>query len=242
MIPKSCRMPVALLLLPFILGSAYAADQGSRVLFKIAPIASDSLVLPPSIPLTPSRPSFPSRLESPTPAPSLFSFPALDTLGKDPKAFDFQEYWAQVEKENGIDDLRRRVGMLSTDSRVPSAVPEGQGLSSLNLLGSGVLLYRAWKAHDEKAARERRFQMRVGGLIDLASRFEDRQGAAPGISIIVAKLDFMGKRVAGSLPNRQERRMFTENLKAWAVNPVFDTTALGPALMEVCRLYEEYER
>jgi hypothetical protein len=233
-------IPVAMLLLLF-LGSALAEDKGSRILFKITPIASDSQHIPPSIPLKPSQPSLPSRLESPAPAPSLFTFLPLDSQGAVLKAFDFKGYWAQVEKENGIDDLRRRMGMITSDSRVPSAVPEGHGFSGLNLLGGGVLLFQAWKAYDDKATWERRFQLRISGLIDLASRFEDRQGAAPGVSLIVAKLDFMGRRAAGRLPNRQERRMFTENLKAWAANPVFDSTGLGPALMEVCRLYEEYE-
>lgn len=234
------RLPAALML-PLILGPAFAADERPPIRFEVEPPEQDSQVVPPSIPLvSPATPPH-SRLDLPPLSPSLLSFTLLDTLETGKQPFDFSEYWAQVEKENGIDDLRRRMGMAGVNSNVPSALPEGTRSSGLNLMGAGVLLYQAWKAHEDKAARERRFRLKVGGLIDLANRLEDRKGASPGINLIVAKLDFMGKRVTGKLPNRPERRRFTENLKAWAVNPVFDSTGLGPALMEVCRLYEEYE-
>lgn len=240
----SIPLPAALLLL-LIPGSVFAADRGSPILFKIEPAAADSQVGLPPIPILPAPPAFPNRLEMPSLAPSLFTYPVLDTLATGPRPFEFKEYWAQVEKAHGIDELRMRMGMLNSDSRTPGAFPEASGPSGLdNQLGLAILLFRAWKSYDEKADRERRFRMRVEGLIDLASRLrlEDHRGAAPGLSLIVAKLDFMGKRVKGRLPDRPERRMFTENLKAWAANPVLDSTGLGPALMEVCRLYEEYER
>ncbi|GEM_PF-3313047 len=116
------------------------------------------------------------------------------------------------------------------------------GVVTTNILGVGVSIFNAWKANEARLAKERGFQLKVFGLIGLAQQMEKEHGSSPGISIVVAKLDFMGKKVKGRLPQRPDRKYFTENLKAWAVNPVFDTTQLGPGLIEVCRLYEEFEK
>jgi len=50
----------------------------------------------------------------------------------------------------------------------------------------------------------------------------------------------MSEKAGKNPPVRNDRKIFTENLRAWAVHPVFDTTLLGPGLIELCRAYEEY--
>ena len=153
------RMPAAVLFLLFP-GSAFAEDRGSPIVFTIDPVAADSPAPTPSIPLLPAPPAFPSRLAMPSLAPSLFTYPVLDSLDLGPRDFVFKEYWAQVEKEYGIDDLRARMGMLKTDARTPGAFPEATGpVGFNNQLGMAILLYQAWKSYDDKADRERRFRM-----------------------------------------------------------------------------------
>ena len=114
--------------------------------------------------------------------------------------------------------------------------------TATNILGVANAIFQAWKANEARKAQERGFQLKVFGLIGLAQKMKKDQGTSPVVSIVLAKLDFMGKKIKGKLPIRPDRKLFTENLKAWAVNPVFDTTQLGPGLIEVCRLYEEYEK
>ena len=65
------------------------------------------------------------------------------------------------------------------------------------------------------------------------------KGSAPAISIILARLDFMKRKASGKLPARPDRLIFTEPLKAWAVNPAFDSTRLRQPLLDICRMYEE---
>jgi hypothetical protein len=227
--------------IPMILGPVFAADERPKIHFEVKSPEPDSQALPPSIPLLPPSAAETRRFEPPPLSGTLFPIMPLDSLGTGKRAFDFSEYWSRVERENGIDDLRMQLGMLQAYSKLPISIPEGARASRADLLGPALLLYRTWKTHEEDLERERRFRLKVDGLIDLAYRLEGRKGASPAVSIIVAKLDFMGKRMAGKLPSRPDRRRFTETLKAWAVNPVFDSTGLGPALMEVCRLYEEHE-
>jgi hypothetical protein len=116
------------------------------------------------------------------------------------------------------------------------------GTLGLNVIRIGNAIVLAWKENEGRQTKERGFQLKIIGLIGLAQKMEKERGTSPGISIVLAKLDFMGKKVKAKLSPRPDRKLFTDNLKAWAVNPVFDTTQLGPGLIEVCRLYEEYEK
>jgi hypothetical protein len=197
--------------------------------FRFGPIA------PPDIDLPPLR-------YSPLPA-----YPSPDSLTQEQRTIAaFPAYWAQVEAANGINDLRRRLGMPVPGEK-PSPFqkwlpalgtigPSGQ----LNLYAIAKAIYQEWK--DEKTAQEKRqrFQSRARGLMRLTRELGERREAAPAVSMITAKLEFMSERVEGRLPSRYDRELFTESLKGWAENPLLDSTGLSPGLLDICRAYEEY--
>lgn len=234
-----------LILLPLPRHS-HAEDANPPIRIQIKPLAEDS-----AGPL-PSPAGFnPTPLHNPvSEVPSLSLsmlrvYPLPDSMDAQQKAIaGFPEFWARVEKENGIDALRRQLGMpmsggTAANWKAPLAV-SGDGLLSLDFLSLGSSVLDAWRTHAEADKKEARFQSQVQSLMELTRELSERKGGSPAISLIQAKLDFMGKRVKGELPKVYDRRIFTENLKAWAVNPLFDSTGLGPRLAELCRIYEEY--
>jgi hypothetical protein len=193
-------------------------------------------------PIAPLERDLPPLRYSPLPA-----YPVPDSLTQEQKTIaEFPAYWAQVEAANGINDLRRRLGMPVPGEK-PSPFqkwlpalgtigPSGQ----LNLYAVAKAIYKEWK--DQKTAQEKRqrFQSRARGLMRLTRELGGQREAAPAASMITAKLEFMSERVEGKLPSRYDRELFTESLKGWAENPLLDSTGLSPGLLDICRAYEEY--
>jgi hypothetical protein len=240
---------VLILSLGLYVSGTFAHDEYRGILIKIPPNNQNHKIIPPMIPLIPPEPKnqknnlIRPQLNVPSNTLSLLKdVQASDTMDARQKVFaDFPDYWAQLEKENGIDELRGQLGMTPRAQQFANMISYN-GMVTTNLLGAGNAIFQAWKANEARVARERSFQTKVSGLIGLAQQMQKTGESSPGISIVVAKLTFMGKKVAGKLPRHPDRKIFTENLKAWAVNPVFDTTQLGPGLIELCRLYEDYEK
>jgi hypothetical protein len=193
-------------------------------------------------PIAPGESDLPPLRYSPLPA-----YPIPDSMTQEQKVIAaFPAYWAQVEAANGINDLRRRLGMPVPGEK-PSAFskwlpalgtvgPSGQ----LNLYAIAKAIYQEWKDQKTALARQRQFQSRARGLMRLTKELGERKEAAPAVSMITAKLEFMSGRVEGNLPSRYDRELFTESLKGWAENPLLDSTGLSPGLLDICRAYEEY--
>jgi hypothetical protein len=155
---------------------------------------------------------------------------------------DFPAYWAEVEEREGVNELRRQLGMASAAGPMLANVPgirAGNGQIGLDWISLASPVWQAWKRRGLERTREEEFRAKVDGLMGYAQDLGAAKGSAPAISIILARLDFMKRRASGKLPARPERLVFTEPLKAWAVNPVFDSTRLRQPLLEICRMYEE---
>lgn len=155
---------------------------------------------------------------------------------------DFPAYWAEVEEREGVNELRRQLGLASAKGPMLSNVPgirASNGKLGLDLVSLTSPIWQAWKQRDLERTREERFQAKVDGLMGYAHGLGAAKGSAPAISIILARLDFMKRKASGKLPSRPDRLVFTEPLKAWAVNPVFDSTGLRQPLLDICRMYEE---
>ncbi len=155
---------------------------------------------------------------------------------------DFPAYWAEVEEREGVNELRRQLGMASAKGPALLKIPGIQarngelGLEFVSLTSS---ILQAWKRRGLEQTREEQFRAKVDGLMGYAHDLGAAKGSAPAISIILARLDFMKRKVSGKLPPRPDRLVFTEPLKAWAVNPAFDSTHLRQPLLDICRMYEE---
>jgi hypothetical protein len=242
-------------------GAASTVDAPDRIRIQVQPwpqadSTRASRLAPPSDSIHPPSqaavPLTPGLLHPPSGPPSLSMsllrvHPLPDSLSPEAKAVaGFPGYWVQVEQAYGIDALRSQLGMnrYGGDKSGSWMVPivTSDGMVYVNFLGLGSGLYNAWKSAENERTRQERFQSQVRGLMGMTREIQGRKGDSPAISIILAKLDFMGKRVKGGLPRRYDREIFTESLKAWAVNPVFDSTNLGPKLMELCRAYEEFDK
>lgn len=175
---------------------------------------------------------------------SPFSLTPVESLSVQAKTIrDFPKYWAQWEAHEGLDDLRQQLGMPTTSGasmgiRLPGLYA-ANGKLGLNVAWIGSSLWQAWHKMALEREKQNAFEAKVNGLMGYAQDLGTRKNSGPAISLIVARLDFMKKKVAGKLPTRSERLAFTEPLKAWAVNPVFDSTLLGPSLLNICGLYEE---
>jgi hypothetical protein len=155
---------------------------------------------------------------------------------------DFPAYWAEVEEREGVNELRRQLGMASAKGPALLNVPGIQarnGQIGLDFVSLTSPIWEAWKQRDLERTREERFRAKVDGLMGYAQELGAAKGSAPAISIILARLDFMKRKASGKLPARPDRLVFTEPLKAWAVNPVFDSTRLRQPLLDICRMYEE---
>ena len=155
---------------------------------------------------------------------------------------DFPAYWAEVEEREGVNDLRRQLGMASAKGPYQLKIPGLQarnGELGIDFVSLTSTIWQAWKQHDQERTREERFRAKVDGLMGYAQELGATKGSAPAISIILARLDFMKRKASGKLPARPDRLVFTEPLKAWAVNPVFDSTHLRQPLLDICRMYEE---
>jgi hypothetical protein len=225
---------------------APAADAPAAGTIGAEPDAAPTYFRPslsiPELPQTSGHPLVPPTLWS------LRPYSLGDSLDPMEKAIaGFPEFWAQVERENDIDDLRWQLGMGAGQGafrpgsgRIPLAVTPSGGIG-LEFVSLGSWFYRAWQERKETKAKEERFQSKVRGLIQYTQELRAQKGDSPAISIILAKLHFMGERAGKTLPVRNDRKIFTESLRAWAVHPVFDTTLLGSGLIELCRAYEEYE-
>jgi hypothetical protein len=211
--------------------------------------AAKTLPATPGIPFSPTIP-LPADLVNPSlslaypfvlsPAESLGAEGAMGAMEKVVR--DFPAYWAEVEEREGVNELRRQLGMASATGPMLVNVPglramNGQiGLDWISLTSP---VWEAWKRRGLERTREEEFRAKVDGLMGYAQDLGAAQGSAPAISIILARLDFMKRKASGKLPARPERLVFTEPLKAWAVNPVFDSTRLRQPLLEICRMYEE---
>lgn len=211
---------------------------------EIKPATADSLGNAPPIFISPQEtPRFGSVAVPSLSLALLRVYPLPDSLDPMEKAIaGFPEFWAKLEKENDIDDLRAQLGMGRGQWYAHIPITSSGGQLNVNLLGAGMSLYGLWRDHRDAKTREERLLGKINGLIAYTRelRQRDRKSEAPALEIILAKLHFMGERVGSSLPKRYDRKVFTENLKAWAVNPAFDTTLLGPGLMELCRVYEDW--
>lgn len=155
---------------------------------------------------------------------------------------DFPAYWAQVEEREGVNELRRQLGMASAKGPALLQVPGIRvmnGRIGLDLVSLSSPIWQAWKHRGLEKTREELFRAKVDGLMGYAYDLGAAQGSAPAISIILARLDFMKRKASGKLPPRPDRLVFTEPLKAWAVNPAFDSTFLRQPLLDICRMYEE---
>lgn len=155
---------------------------------------------------------------------------------------DFPAYWAEVEEREGVNELRRQLGMASAKGPYQLKLPGIQarnGELGVDIVSLTSTIWQAWKRHDLEQTREERFRAKVDGLMGYAQELGAAKGSAPAISIILARLDFMKRKSSGKLPARPDRLVFTEPLKAWAVNPVFDSTRLRQPLLEICHMYEE---
>ena len=241
------RVRTLLLAIP-LCSVAFAEDAAQPIRIMVDPVPMDSLPPPATAPHNFAAPTLHNPLADQLPLSltimSVYQPP--ESLGVEAKAVaGFPVFWAKVEKENGIDELRAQLGMGRIDPKGIWKSPMGatvDGQVYLDFFSIGSSVYNAWRLREESKAKEDRFQAQVQGLMGLTRELSLRKGDSPAISVILAKLDFMGKRVKGELPKRYDRKIFTENLKAWAVNPLFDSTALGPRLIELCRAYEEYEK
>jgi hypothetical protein len=174
-----------------------------------------------------------------------YSLNPAESISVERKAVrDFPEYWADLEAREGVDELRRQLGM-PTAAGARTGIGPVPGLTAMNgsigvdFISLGSAFRQAWNQMNLEKDRQQLFQAKVSGLIGYAQDLGARKNSGPAISLIVARLDFMKKKAAGKLPIRPERLLFTEPLKAWAVNPVFDSTRLGATLLDVCRMYEE---
>jgi hypothetical protein len=166
---------------------------------------------------------------------------------------DFPEYWTRLEALEGVDELRRQLGMAPASGAggIPSASGAVTGIGpvpglaamdgklGIDFISLGSAFRQAWNKMNLEKERRNEFQAKVNGLMGYAQDLGTRKNAAPAISLILARLDFMKRKAAGKLPARTERLAFTEPLKAWAVNPVFDSTRLGATLLDICGIYEE---
>jgi hypothetical protein len=189
------------------------------------------------------RPS-PLGLRLPDPPP-----PDSDQAHRDSVIAAFPEYWAKVRAASGMDEelnwrgIGEPRGARLATHWMENAIGTGpDGALTLNLAGIGWSLARAWKARAAERERAERFQRTAEGLIGLAGDLERSQGKnRVAVSFIVARLGFMAKRVGeGNLPPRPERDRIASELKAWAGNPEFASTALSPRLAELCSLYVDY--
>jgi hypothetical protein len=187
----------------------------------------------------------PLRLRLPDP-------PAADSdqAHRDSLIAAFPEYWAQVREASGMDrefawrGLGEPRGLRLATHRIENKImarPDGSVM--LNLAGIGWSLVQAWKEWAAKRERAEHFQRTAEGLIGLAQDLEQAQGKNRlAVSFVVARLGFMAKRVSESnLPPRPERARIASELQAWAENPEFASTALGPRLAELCSLYVDYQ-
>jgi hypothetical protein len=155
---------------------------------------------------------------------------------------EFPEYWAEVEEREGVNELRRQLGMASATGPAPLNIPgfrARDGVLGLDLVSLTSPIWQAWKQRDSERTREAKFRAKVDGLMGYVQDLGAAQGSAPAVSIILARLDFMKRKTSGKLPALPDRLVFTEPLKAWAVNPVFDSTRLRQPLLDICRMYEE---
>ncbi|MEO6094137.1 MAG: hypothetical protein ABIW76_00150 [Fibrobacteria bacterium] len=155
---------------------------------------------------------------------------------------DFPTYWAEVEEREGVNELRRQLGLASAKGPMQLDLPGLQarnGEIGLDWVSLTSPIWQAWKQRGLDRTREEQFRAKVDGLMAYAHDLGAAKGSAPAISIILARLDFMKRKASGKLPARPDRMVFTEPLRAWAVNPLFDSTRLGQPLLEICRLYEE---
>jgi hypothetical protein len=186
----------------------------------------------------------PLRLRLPDPPPA-----DSEQAYRDSVIAAFPEYWAQVREASGMDeDFNWRGIIAPRGARLATHWMENKigfrpdGKVELNLAGIAWSLLQAWK--ERAAARERaeRFQRTAEGLIGLATDLEQSQGKNRlAVSFVVARLGFMAKRVSeGKLPPRPERARIASELTAWADNPEFANTALGPRLAQLCSLYVDY--
>ncbi|MEO7425010.1 MAG: hypothetical protein ABI036_07475 [Fibrobacteria bacterium] len=155
---------------------------------------------------------------------------------------DFPAYWAEVEEREGVNELRRQLGLASAKGPILLNVPGLQvtnGKLGVDIISLTLPIWQAWKRGSLERSREEEFRSKVDGVMRYAQEMGAGRGSAPAISIILARLDFMKRKAKGKLPAMPERLVFTEPLKAWAVNPVFDSTRLRQPLLEICRMYEQ---
>jgi hypothetical protein len=175
-----------------------------------------------------------------------FVHPAAESISAESSmekvARDFPAYWAKVEEREGVNELRRQLGMASAKGPILLNVPgirATDGAIGLDWISLTSPIWQAWKQGSLERSREGEFRAKVDGVMRYARDLGAGKGSAPAISIILARLDFMKRKASGKLPAMPERLIFTEPLKAWAVNPVFDSTRLRQPLLEICRMYEQ---
>ena len=241
-------MPLRLfLILPFALFAAVFADERSNDplpdRFRI-PSPDTAAFLSPALGSFDLPMPSPLGLRLPDPPP-----PDSEQAYRDSVIAAFPEYWARVRAASGMDrefawrGLGEPRGMrLATHWMEGKLLFRPDGTVFLDLAGIGWSLAQAWKARAAEKARADRFQRTANGLIGLAQDLEQGQGKnRVAVSFIVARLDFMSKRVGeGKLPPRPERDRIASELKAWAGNPEFSDTPLAPRLAQLCSLYVDY--
>ena len=225
-------------------------SDASILLIPVEDTATPITVAPPLKPPGPEKNlglSLPSPPELTLPWLTLsspFSLSPTESLSLEAKTVrDFPKYWVQLETLEGVDDLRRQLGMqtasgAATGIRLPG-LGAANGKIGFNALWLGSSFWQAWHKMSLEKQRRSAFEAKVNGLMGYAQDLGTRKNSGPAISLILARLDFMKKKATGKLPSRPERQAFTEPLKAWAANPLFDSTRLGTGLLDICGIYEE---